>query len=171
MDLEKRVASGDRDALSAVVHQHYADVLRLCSRLVGGAAEDAAQDTFLQASRKIGSFRGDSSIRTWLFGIAINVCRNRRRKKVPLPLADWKERELEAPAAPLFEAHALRTALAKLGKSHREVLILHVVVGLTYADCAGVLRVRVGSVKSRLHHATRKLRGYLVNTRTGRDDR
>lgn len=163
--LEKRVANGEREALSAVVHQYYPDVLRLCGRLVGGAAEDAAQDTFLQAARRMRSFRGDSSIRTWLFGIAINVCRNRRRKKVPLPLADWKERELQAPRRQLIEAQALRDALARLGKNHREVLILHDVEGMTYAECAEVLRVPVGTVKSRLHHATRKLRKLLESGR------
>ena len=147
--------------MDRVVRDHYDAVYRFCARRLGPArAADAAQDTFLTAQRAIRRFRGESSLRTWLLGIALNECRRaiRRGGAEPLPL----EVDLVCPSAEgeasVVDRQALAAALARLSEDHRDVVVLHELQGLTYEEVAAVLRVPVGTVKSRLHHAFINLR-------------
>lgn len=146
--------------MDRVVRDHYDAVYRFCARRIGLArAADAAQDTFLTAQRAIRRFRGDSSLRTWLLGIALNECRRtvRRHGADPLPL----EIDLPCPAddaGAIVDRQALASALARLSDDHRDVVVLHELQGLTYEEVAAVLKVPVGTVKSRLHHAFLNLR-------------
>jgi len=143
-----------------LVDSYYDDVFRVCSKFVGpGGAEDCAQDVFVAASRAWKRFRGDSSPKTWLFGIAQNVCRNYRRKhRDTVPLDGWQAAET---SPDLIEAGALRAALLKLDPEIARLVILKETEGLTYEECAEVFRVPVGTVKSRLHNAFMKLRTLL----------
>ncbi len=144
-----------------LVDSYYDDVFRVCSKFVGpGGAEDCAQDVFVAASRAWKRFRGESSPKTWLFGIAKNVCRNYRRKnRETVPLDGWSQ---SADAAPdLIQADALRMALTKLDPDIARLVILKETEGLTYEECAEVFRIPVGTVKSRLHNAFMKLRTLL----------
>ncbi len=148
--------------MADIVRLFYADVHRFCSRFVGvDAAEDATQETFIAAHKRIRGFRGDSSLKTWLFGIALNISRNAKRKRQPVPLADWDYPAESDPADRLIEAEQLRCALAKLSPEHREVVILHEMEGLSYDECGNLIGVPSGTVKSRLHHAFRQLRSHL----------
>ena len=155
---ERTAPSWDMDR---VVRDHYDAVYRFCARRIGlSGAPDAAQETFLTAQRAIRRFRGDSTLRTWLLGIALNECRRivRRGGADPLPL----EVDLACPLAEdessVVDRQALAAALARLSDDHREVVLLHELQGLTYEEVAGVLKVPVGTVKSRLHHAFINLR-------------
>ncbi|MCW5947462.1 MAG: sigma-70 family RNA polymerase sigma factor [Fimbriimonadales bacterium] len=160
--MAQRAASGDREAMADIVRLFYADVYRFCSRIVGAdAADDATQEAFLIALRRIRVFRGESTLKTWLFGIALNVTRNMKRKRLPLPLADWDHSNSEDPSDQLIDAERLRCALAKLSPEHREVVILHEMEGLSYDECGHVVGIPSGTVKSRLHHAFRQLRLHL----------
>ncbi len=149
--------------MDRVVKDHYDAVYRFCARRIGLArAGDTAQETFLTAQRALGRFRGESSLRTWLLGIALNECRRtiRRHGADPLPL----EVDLASPtddAAAVVDRQALAAALARLSDDHREVVLLHELQGLTYEEVAAVLKVPVGTVKSRLHHAFLNLRKEL----------
>lgn len=150
--------------IAEIAKQHYALVYRFCARRVGvDAAQDAVQETFLTAQRVIGKFRGDSTLRTWLLGIANNecrrVCRNRKLEAPCIELTD-------APDDGSFDQmivdrHALSEALNKLSPEHREVVLLHEVEGLSYDEAAVVIGVPTGTVKSRLHHAFLNLRKSL----------
>jgi RNA polymerase sigma-70 factor (ECF subfamily) len=157
-----RAARGDREAMAEIVTNHYSEVYRFASRLLDAQhAEDAAQETFLKATKLIKGFRGESSVRTWLFGIALNVCRNERRKMKPtLPLQDWDYPE--SPGDSLIAAHCLREAMGKLDADHRDAVVLHEMEGFTYAECAEALGVPEGTVKSRLFYAFAKLRELLT---------
>lgn len=154
--------------MADIVRQHYADVFRFCSRTLDAqTAEDAAQETFVTAQRLLRSFRGDSSLKTWLLGIAINICRNERRKRKPtLPLQEWDQQN--DPSQSLIEAQALRDALAQLDEAHRDTVILHEMEGLTYEECGKALGVPAGTVKSRLHFAFAKLRSLLMEKELAR---
>ena len=147
--------------MDRVVRDHYDAVYRFCARRIGTArAADTAQETFLTAQRALGRFRGESSLRTWLLGIALNECRRsiRRHGADPLPL----EVDLACPQSDdesrFVDRQALAAALARLSDDHREVVLLHELQGLTYEEVASVLGVPVGTVKSRLHHAFLNLR-------------
>lgn len=147
--------------MDRVVKDHYDAVYRFCARRIGVAkAADTAQETFLTAQRAIKRFRGDSSLRTWLLGIALNECRRavRRGGSEPLPL----DLDLACPLAEsergFIDRQALATALSRLSEEHRDVVVLHELQGLTYEETATVLNVPVGTVKSRLHHAFLNLR-------------
>lgn len=150
--------------MEQVVRDHYDAVYRFCARRIGlTRAADVAQDTFLTAQRALGRFRGESTLRTWLLGIALNECRrsNRRHGSEPLPL----DVELMCPLADdegdLVDRQALAAALARLSDDHRDVVLLHELQGLTYEEVATALKVPVGTVKSRLHHAFANLRKEL----------
>lgn len=143
-----------------LVDAYYDDVFRVCSKFVGPhGAEDCSQDVFVAASKAWKKFRGDSAPKTWLFGIAQNVCRNYRRKhRDSVPLDGW---EAAVPSPDLIEAGALRAALLKLDPEIARLVILKETEGLTYEECAEVFRVPVGTIKSRLHNAFMKLRTLL----------
>jgi RNA polymerase sigma-70 factor (ECF subfamily) len=152
--------------LESIVRHHYDDVWRFCARRLGpDLASDAAQETFVTAQKRLKDFEGRSELRTWLFGIALNHCRNLARKRKPEVPVDW----LTESAEPMHDGvdrsvvdrEALRCALSNLSAEHREVVLLHEIDGLTYQEAADLLGIPVGTVKSRLHHAFLNLRAAL----------
>jgi RNA polymerase sigma-70 factor (ECF subfamily) len=155
---------GNRDAMARLVEAHYDAVFRFCARRIGpDLAADAAQETFVTAQRAIKKYRGDSSLRTWLFGIANNHCRHASRKH-RAENWDWTMEHDGAhnPESSLIDRQALRVALQTLSPEQREVVLLHEVDGLTYVEAAEVLGIPEGTVKSRLHHAFLGLRRALL---------
>lgn len=149
--------------MAAIARLHYDAVFRFCARRVGAErAADVSQDTFLTAQKALRKFRGESNLRTWLFGIANNECRRSRRKQSCEPLLLDIDPECPAGAenseTSIVNRQALAEALGKLSHEHREVVVLHEIEGLTYEEAATVLDVPVGTVKSRLHHAFLNLR-------------
>jgi RNA polymerase sigma-70 factor, ECF subfamily len=148
--------------IGVLARQHYDAVFRFCARRVGqDHAADAAQETFLTAQRALRNFRGESSVSTWLFGIANNECRRLLRKGRSAPvqlLLDLAEDASVESEQSLVDREALSQAMLKLSQEHREVVILHELDGLTYEEAAVVLGIPVGTVKSRLHHAFLNLR-------------
>ena len=151
--------------MDRVVKDHYDAVYRFCARRIGVAgAADAAQETFLTAQRAIRRFRGESTLRTWLLGIALNECRRavRRGGTDPLPLDVDLACPLAEDEGSVVDRQALAAALGRLSDDHREVVLLHELQGLTYEETAAALDVPVGTVKSRLHHAFLNLRRELI---------
>jgi RNA polymerase sigma-70 factor (ECF subfamily) len=148
--------------MAEIARMHYDAVYRFCARRVGvDRAADVAQETFLTAQKALPKYRGESSLSTWLFGIAHNECRRcaRKGKLEPLTLEiDPQMAGVGEGERTLVDREALRRALAQLSDDHREVVLLHEVEGLTYDEVAEILRVPAGTVKSRLHHAFLNLR-------------
>lgn len=154
---------GNREAMARIVEANYDAVFRFCARRIGpDQAADAAQETFLTAQKAIRKYRGDSSLRTWLLGIALNHCRHACRKR-RTESWDWTMEHDGGhnPEGSLIDRQALRSAMQTLSAEHREVVLLHEVDGLTYEEAAQVLGIPVGTVKSRLHHAFHGLRRAL----------
>lgn len=154
---------GNRDALGSLVREHYARVYRFCARRIGDdLGQDAAQETFVTMQRSLKRYQERSSFETWLLGIAHNHCRNlaRKRRLDPLPLDAWFE-ATAGPDTSAIDREILRCALSRLSEEHREVVLLHEVEGLRYAEIGEVLGVPEGTVKSRLHHAFLNLRKQL----------
>ncbi|MGH7571410.1 MAG: RNA polymerase sigma factor [Gemmatimonadota bacterium] len=145
--------------------RHTPYVLGLLLRVSGGArdeAEDVLQETWLRAVRGLPGFRWESSLRTWLAGIAIRCWSEQARKKramaEPAPdngPADQAARDLSIVRVDL------ERAVRRLGDDRRAVLVLHDVEGYTHEEIAGMLGIEPGTSKSRLHRARRALRAVL----------
>ena len=176
-----RVLAGDADAFEPLVLEHQTNVYRLALRLMGNEADaaDAAQDAFLKAYTSLSSFRGDSRFSVWLYRLTNNVCIDalrRRRDTVPLetedaqgeaeelPLPDerWSPEALTERAE---DVRMVRSAMAALSPEYREVLTLREIGGLSYEELSEALHLEVGTVRSRLNRARKKLADEL--TRTG----
>lgn len=156
--------------IAEIAKQHYALVFRFCARRIGiDAAQDAAQDTFVTAQRVLRSFRGDSTLRTWLLGIAHNECRRlARNRRLEPPCIELKDdigsrlpNDGQSFGDLIIDRRALGDALNRLSPEHREVVLLHEVEGLSYDEAAKVIGIPSGTVKSRLHHAFLNLRRSL----------
>jgi RNA polymerase sigma-70 factor (ECF subfamily) len=142
-------------------------------------AEDAAQETFLSAYRKLSSFRGESKFGTWLISITLNEARSRlRRANVvkmesldespgeeghisPALLRDWREIPSEALERDEIR-HLLQSAVGELPPIYREIFLLRDVEELSIAETAGVLQITAVSVKVRLHRARTMLQKNLA---------
>lgn len=149
---------GDRVALAAWIRRTQAEVWRLCAHLVdAGAADDLTQDVYLRAYQALDAFRGDASARTWLLAIARRTCadevrrRQRRRRLSPaLPNAGEASRDHSGQ----IELDAL---LTHLPFDQRLPFLLTQVLGLTYAQAAAVCDCAVGTIRSRVARARRRL--------------
>jgi RNA polymerase sigma-70 factor (ECF subfamily) len=162
--------AGKPEAFEAIVDLH-GDRLFRSAVLLGGSeqvAEDLVQETFLRAFRAASTFRGQSAVFTWLYGILLNVNRKRSRTIFRLIFTDQvPEREAQALVGPALSVDAAATAvlvseaLRQLSVKHREVIVLHYYENMPVDDIARQLRVGSGTVKSRLHYARKHLRSLL----------
>jgi len=171
-DLLRRLQAGEPAAFDELVADNRQRIARLVYRLLGwcGEVEDLVQDVLLVAYRKVGRFRGQSSLSTWLIGIAINRCRSYRRRW--MPSWRWLERLWRRrPPAPgpdraLMEdetAARVRKAVQELGESDREAIVLYYLEDLPAARIGQLLGISAGAVDMRLHRARRRLREKLAD--------
>jgi RNA polymerase sigma-70 factor (ECF subfamily) len=172
----ERAQSGDLAAFNELVIEYQSLVCNLCMRMLGQqqAAEDAAQEAFINAWRNIGSFRGDS-FRAWLLRIAGNLCRDELRRRGRRPSSSL-DTALEAGMPdppdedPLPDDSALNTelrgsleaALAELPEEQRTAIVLCDVEGLDYAEIAVVMKTSLGTVKSRIARARMRMREIMM---------
>jgi RNA polymerase sigma-70 factor (ECF subfamily) len=175
-----RVLAGDADAFEPLVLEHQTNVYRLALRLMGNEADaaDAAQDAFLKAYTSLSSFRGDSRFSVWLYRLTNNVCIDalrRRRDTVPLETEDAQGEAEELPlpderwspeilAERAEDIRAVRTAMAALPPDCREILTLREIGGLSYEELSAALRLELGTVRSRLSRARKKLADELMKS-------
>lgn len=164
-----RCASGDRGAMDMLVSRHYGKLLDFALRHLRDreASADVAQVTLLKVFQSADSFRGQSSFRTWLYAIALNVvrdhARSRKRKDESL-LSDFTDGDVEnfgpAEDAALdqIDCITLWQSVEDLPEQHRTAVILRFRVELTYEEIADVTGVSSGTAKSWIHYALKALR-------------
>ena len=152
-----------------LVREHYTYIRRLALSILDDPheADDAAQETFIAASRNLSGFRGDASPRTWLTAITVNACRGRLRKRKArqrlqtalqsLHLAHARSVSLEEAAIQRDSHLSLRNAVAELDERHRLPILLRYVHGLSVPEIAASLHTNPGTIYSRLHYARRML--------------
>jgi len=155
----RRIGQGDEDAMAAFYREHGRVVLAQVLLVVGQRvlAEEIVQDTMLAVWHGAGSFRGESSVRSWVIAIARRQTRDRlrgRRLRVvgDAFLADQPSSGPgpEVVALDRAELAEVTGAIQHLAPPHREVLGLVFGAGLSLPEVAGVLEIPVGTVKSRL---------------------
>jgi RNA polymerase sigma-70 factor (ECF subfamily) len=180
----EKLRRGDALAYERLVAEHSGDVYALLYRLTTDPEEarDLTQETFLRAFQSIARFRGDSSLKTWIYRIAINQARNRwrwwrRRKRDVTVSLDATDEHRDKPLAATLPsdnspspeqetlAHEreaqLREALQGLRQSYREAVILRDVEGFSYEEIARTLQISIGTVKSRISRGRLELRHQL----------
>lgn len=170
------IESGTELDLEHLVRAYYPDVLRLAQSLLDDPAdaEDAAQETFIAAARSLHTFRGESKVRTWLFGITINISRTalRRRKRRSALQKALEAVRLLQPHRSSPEEQAIRNetrrnlmdAVEALEEKQRVAVVLYYIQGLSVPEIAALLETSANTIYSRLHHARKQLH-HLVRHR------
>ena len=160
---------GQPGAFDLIVERHRRAVYRLCYRFVGNHedASDLSQDVFLRAFRGLRSFRGHSSLSTWLYRIAVNVCLNRLGAKnatEPIDDRQFVDDRAESAAERLLRrerASRLRRAIARLPRKQRLTVVLRAFHEMSHQQIAEVLGSSVGAVKANFFHALGNLKRIL----------
>jgi RNA polymerase sigma-70 factor (ECF subfamily) len=182
--LVQRCATGDEFACAELVGEHQRMVVQLAMNLLGDRDEalDLSQEVFLRVFRTIHRFRGQSSLRTWIYRIAVNQARNRHRFWRRRHRADQVSLDQHVAAHGEFQsggeltpdrmlaqkqlAERLNHALEHLPFDQRTAIILREIDGLSYEEIAFSLGVAIGTVKSRLTRARQALRLELREERS-----
>jgi len=163
-------------SLRRLVRLHYDRLFRAARFMCGNVsvAEDLVQDTFLAAAKSLKTFEGRSSPYTWLYGILLNKFRQwlRRKDSAAAPLhmghpdgegaapEDFLPSSLPGPeelAERSEAARMVRAVLDELSEDHRSVVTLRFIEGLSYEEIAEAIDCPIGTVKSRIHYALRKI--------------
>ena len=176
----RRVLQGDVNAFERLVTEYEKAVYAIAQRMTGNAedAADMTQETFIKAYNSLQSFRGDSKFSVWLYRIASNVCldflRSRSRKPtVSLSVEDDEGEEGQLDIADESQSpellmergltrDAVRRGLDTLPPDYRQILLLREIQGLSYDEIAAALEIEVGTVKSRIFRARKRLCAFLL---------
>lgn len=165
-------SGGDREALATLFDRHHRDVYAFLARVEGPHSrdlEDLVQQTFIEAFRSASRFKGDRA-KSWLFGIALNLLRNRargdaRRRSFVAKLSVVVGREAPPSAESFVEGRRLldrlESALGALPHDLRVAFVLCEIEGLSGVEAAQALDVRPGTLWRRLHDARKALRAEL----------
>ena len=182
--LVERVQQGDKNAFNLLVTRYQHKVMHLVSRYVKntGDVADVTQDAFIKAYRALPNFRGDSAFYTWLYRIAVNSAKNYLvaiGRKPPANDVDAEEadyydgsdalKEHSSPERSVLsdelEATLFR-AMEKLPDDLRMAITLREIEGLSYEEIADTLKIKKGTVMSRLFHARKALQQSLTKLST-----
>ena len=179
----EQLRAGDERAYEALVRLHGGRMLAIARQFLRRSedAQDAVQEAFLSAFRSVGSFRGGSSLSTWLHRIVVNACLMKirgasRRPETPIeeylpqfdetghhagPIEDWAVSPEKAMLSRETRDN-VRAAIEKLPASYRVVLVLRDIQELSTEETAEILSLTRTAVKVRLHRARLALRGLLA---------
>jgi RNA polymerase sigma factor (sigma-70 family) len=178
LELLERWRAGEREAGEALFARHFADIFRFFEGKVAAKAEDLTQQTFLECTRSRQQFRGDSSFRTYLFGIAWNELRQHIRREVKGVPIDFDVSTLDEVAALMTSpsshvdrarrADRVRQALAKLPICQQVLLEYHYWHDLEAPALAEIFGAKAGAIRVRLLRARAGLRDQLARLGAGK---
>jgi RNA polymerase sigma-70 factor, ECF subfamily len=174
--LVQRALNGDADAFATLFQVHKGRVYAVCLRMTNNTADadDLTQEAFIQAFRKLGTFRGESALSTWLHRVAVNTAlMHFRRQSTPKTSLDQTDpdssrREFGRHDERLkhsLDRIALMRALDTLPSGYRTIFELHEIGGYGHREIAKLLSCSVGNSKSQLHKAKQRIRECLVSRR------
>ena len=178
--LVERLKKGDRDAFDELIREYEKQVINIAYGMLSDHddAIDAAQEVFVRIYKSIGTFKGQSSLKTWIYRITANICSDMLRKRqrtaqtVSIYPSDEDEKSVLSELAdddPTPEEalelterqRAVREAIASLSPDFRAVITLCDIDGCSYEEAAAALSIPYGTVKSRLNRARNALRKKL----------
>jgi RNA polymerase sigma-70 factor (ECF subfamily) len=179
--LVARLIARDERAFNTLVKAYERRVFALVLRMIGNRAEaeDLAQEVFVQVFKAVGSFRGESKLSTWIYRIAINLCKNRTKYLRVRHASEQDELEAVAERLPIGDApranvahvdrpdealagkqveRIVQDAILQLEPTFRECLVLRDVEELSYEEIGAITGLPEGTVKSRIHRARAQLK-------------
>jgi RNA polymerase sigma-70 factor, ECF subfamily len=169
-ELIGRVLAGDPRAERALYDAHVDRVFRLVYRMAGDSdrAQDYTQETFIRAFARLGEFRGESALSTWLCSIAISITLNglrkvRRARDREIALEDAPPLGASRPEAEPDLKARLTQAIDQLPEGYRAVFVMHDVEGYTHEEIGSTLGVHPGTSKAQLFRARARLREALAD--------
>ena len=169
-ELVNRAKIGDRNAFSELVRNHAQGVMNVIYRMCGDVhiAEDAAQETFIQAWLHLSTYRPQTSLRNWLYRIAVNSATDILRKEKRILPNSMEDLQLTdgRPGPELLVSQQERIVLVQktvlsLPEASRAVLVLREYEGLSYQEISTTLDIPIGTVMSRLNYARKLLKEKL----------
>jgi RNA polymerase sigma-70 factor (ECF subfamily) len=173
-ELVQRTRGGDVNAFGELVQRYQASVFGVCYRLLGDSkeAEDLAQEAFLRAFRRLGSYDDERPFGPWMRRVAANLCLNTLEQRRP-PAADLDD-EVEAIAGDSPDTpervrerkelvQRVRDGLLRLPPHYRAVIELRHYQDMSYDEIALALRIGVGEVRTRLFRARRLMAKWLAD--------
>lgn len=179
-----RLVARDESAFNELVLAYERRVFALVFRMLGrrDEAEDLAQEVFVQVFKAIDQFRGESKLSTWIYRIAVNLCKNKTKYLARRHAGDQDDVDAMAERAPLTAAKGVsvgdvsrpdelvegmqleqivKVAIGKLEPDFREVLVLRDVEDMSYEEIASITGLPDGTVKSRIHRARAQLKALV----------
>ena len=182
-ELIKRLKSDDREAFNILVREYESKIINIAYGILSDKEEalDASQEVFIRIYKNIDSFKGNASLSTWIYRIAVNICRDGLRKRqrsaktisIDAPVND-DEQIIDLPdSAPTPEQMTektevqllVRRAIDELSEEYRTVITLCDIEGLPYDKIAEIIKCPTGTVKSRLNRARAALRRKISENR------
>lgn len=162
---------GDERAATELVRRHAAPLARFLSAAGAGAGEDVedlVQETFLRAFRRIETFRGVSSFRTWLMTIGSNLLKDSWRRRSRRPEVSLEERDIVDEAGDPQDKVVAGDIAARIGafvqtlpRMQRDVFLLRAQQGVEYEEIASALGTTAGAARVHYHHAIKRLKALL----------
>jgi len=175
-DLVEAFQAGDLSAFDDLVRRWDRKMQGAIYRIMGSEEEarDLSQETFLRAYRALKAFKGEARFSSWLYQVALNVCRDRMRRKRGRSFVSLDELDEAGQSLPAFTgpsaleiaerndvARAVSAAVAALPEEQREVIVLKEYQGLTFLEIAEILGLPMSTVKTRLYRGLGQLRERL----------
>ena len=167
--LMERFVQGDERGISELFARHVGQLHGFVRRMVGDAADDVVQTTFVSICRSRGRYQRGAPFRPWLYAVAANAARDHlRRSRHEEPRSPATMPEMTAEPEPLADpglARLVEGALAQLPSSQREAVVLHRFEGFSFREIADLLGVSETAVKVRAHRGYERLRVLLAHLR------
>ena len=169
-ELIEQAQNGDRNAFSELVRVHAQGVMNVTYRMCGDVqtSEDAAQEAFIRAWQNLSSYRPQTSLRNWLYRIAVNAATDMLRKEKRIMPDDISDLHLadgrlgpESLASQKERTALVQAAIQSLPDTSRAVLVLREYEGLSYQEISSTLDIPIGTVMSRLNYARKLLKTKL----------
>lgn len=177
----RKVLGGDANAFETLVLEYEKNVYNIALRMTGNSedAADMTQEAFIKAYNSLQSFRGDSKFSVWLYRIVSNVCLDflrskNRRPTISLSVEDDDGEDAQLDVADESQSpellldrkltrESVRRGLDSLPPDYRQILLLREIQGLSYDEIAQALGLEVGTVKSRIFRARKRLCNFLID--------
>jgi RNA polymerase sigma-70 factor, ECF subfamily len=166
-------SAGDMSSFETLYKRYFKKVYMICLKMTSNPAdaEDLTQEVFIHVQRTLKSYRGDSSLSSWLHRVTVNHVLMRFRKKSTRSETTTTDGELPeiasamndtAAASPIIDRIALAAAIQNLANGYRQIFLMHDLLGYGHEEIAIRLGISIGTSKSQLHKARMKLRGMLM---------